>query len=260
MAVRQGSAGSVGRLDRETAAQQIVRRLTEAIAHGEFLAGEKLPPERELAASLGVSRPALREALQALSALRLVRVRHGDGIYITSLDAKLLVEPLQLVLSLNESAIEQIYQARVVLESAIAEEAAREITDEQVERLEGLLAEMEGLLAEIEASGDDTKAFSRLDVAIHAEIAHAVSNPFLTIALESITELGMAGRRFTCTVPGVPARSCHELREIVDRLRAHDPAGARQAMRHHILNVIETWSQESGREHQSQGNQSQGKE
>lgn len=149
-------------------------------------------------------------------------------------------------MSLNESAIEQIYQARVVLESAIAEEAAREITDEQVERLEGLLAEME-------ASGDDTKAFSRLDVAIHAEIAHAVSNPFLTIALESITELGMAGRRFTCTVPGVPARSRRELREIVDRLRARDPAGARQAMRHHILNVLETWSQESGREHHSQG-------
>lgn len=217
----------------------------EAIAQGEFRAGEKLPPEREFAALFGVSRTALREALQALSTLRLVRIRHGDGVYITSLDAKLLVEPLQFVLSLNRSAIEQVYQARIALESAIAEEAARVITKKQVERLEGLLAE-------VEASGEDAEAFSQLDGAIHEEIAHIVSNPFLMIAFESLTELSMASRRSTCPVPGTLPRSRRELRKIVDMLRAHDPAGARQAMRQHLVNVLETWRQEQGREPHSQ--------
>jgi hypothetical protein len=74
------------RVDRQTATQRIIARLKELIASGEFAPGERLPPERALAEMLGVSRPSLREALQALAALRLIEIRHGDGVYVTSLD------------------------------------------------------------------------------------------------------------------------------------------------------------------------------
>ena len=71
------------RVERTTATQQVIARLKEMIAAGHFNPGDKLPPERKLAELVGVSRPALREALQALSALRILNIRQGDGIYVS---------------------------------------------------------------------------------------------------------------------------------------------------------------------------------
>ena len=188
---------------------------------------------------LGVSRPAVREALQALAALRLVTVRHGNGVYVSSLEPDLLVEPLPFVLSLDPASVEQIYQARQVIEVGIAGLAAQRMTPDWEQRLEMILAEAE-------ASLDDPRAFSRVDIELHETITRMVANPFLTVIMKTIGELGRASRELTCFVPGVPARSLEDHRKIVDALKAQDADAARQAMGEHLSNVLEAWKRAKG--------------
>jgi GntR family transcriptional repressor for pyruvate dehydrogenase complex len=226
-------------LSRETTTERVIGRLKELITEGELKPGEKLPPERELTSLLGVSRPVLREALQALSALRLLRVRHGDGVYVTSLEPDLLVEPLRVVLSLDPTAIEQIYEARQVLEVGIAGLAARRMTPE-------MESQFDEILAEAQANVDDPKAFSRIDLELHETIVDMVTNPFLTVAMKSLNELSRSSREFTCTVPGVTPRALEEHRRIVGALKARDGRAARRAMREHLENVLAAWESAKG--------------
>jgi len=221
-------------LSRDTTTERVIGRLKELIGERKFGPGDKLPPERELCSLLGVSRPILREALQALAALRLVRIRQGDGVYVTSLKTDLLLEPLRFVLRLDPTAIEQLYQARQVIEVGITELAASSMTPEAERRLEEILAESE-------AQVEDPKAFSRTDIELHETIARLVTNPFLTVVIESLNELSRAGREFTCTVPGVTPRALEEHRRIVAALKARDGRAAGRAMKEHLENVLAAW-------------------
>src|SRR5438067_5760864 len=99
------------------------------ILRGELQAGQKLPPERELAAQLGVSRSSLREAIRALIALNILESRHGNGTFVTSLDPELLAEPIDFVLKVNESALDALFEARKVVEAGVAALAAERATD-----------------------------------------------------------------------------------------------------------------------------------
>lgn len=82
-------------LDRRRISEQVVHFILEQIRQGELRPGERLPPERELAARLGVGRPSLREALRALATLGVLRIQQGDGIYISSLDPETLLAPYE---------------------------------------------------------------------------------------------------------------------------------------------------------------------
>ena len=118
--------------------EEISSRLLLMIREKQLSPGEKLPPERELAAMLNVSRPSLREALRALAIMNVIEMRQGDGTYITSLEPELLVEHLDFVLSLDDSTFLQLFEARKIVEVGIASLAAQRITDRQIQELETL--------------------------------------------------------------------------------------------------------------------------
>ena len=89
-----------GPVKKNAIAEEIIARLLGLIRDRQLQPGDKLPPERELAAMLGVSRPSLREALRALSVMNVLEMRQGDGTYVSSLEPDLLVEHLGFVLSI----------------------------------------------------------------------------------------------------------------------------------------------------------------
>ena len=105
--------------------QQIVSRLLDLIQQRHLGPGDRLPAERELAATMGVSRSSLREALRALTVLGVTEMRHGTGTYVSSLEPDLLVRPLSFVLSLSDGGFDQLFEARKVVEPAIAALAGR---------------------------------------------------------------------------------------------------------------------------------------
>ena len=150
-----------------------IDRIRELIVSGSWGPGDRLPKESELAAQLGLSRNSLREAVRALSQLRVLEVRQGDGTYVSSLEPDLLLESTGFVshLLLGDTAVE-LYEVRRILEASAAALAAARI-DEAGKR--ELLRRLDGMT---EADGVDDLV--EADVAFHAEIAKAAGNAVLT--------------------------------------------------------------------------------
>jgi len=106
------------RMDRETRGalgKQVVGQILELVQTGTLRAGDRLPPEREMIEIFGVSRPMLREALRALNTLGVVRSTHGGGAYISDLEARTLLAPLDFYLSLTRANIEDAFDSRELL-------------------------------------------------------------------------------------------------------------------------------------------------
>src|SRR5690606_41971721 len=113
-----------GPVKKNAIAEEIIARLLGLIRDRQLQPGDKLPPERELAAMLGVSRPSLREALRALSVMNVLELRQGDGTYVSSLEPDLLVEHLGLVLSIDDSTFLPLLDTRNIVAVGIVALAA----------------------------------------------------------------------------------------------------------------------------------------
>src|SRR5688572_15668043 len=109
MSNRQTNFGTV---ERTALPEQIVERILEMIKQGELKAGDRLPAERDLAAMMTVGRPAIREALRALSMMNVIEIRQGAGAYVTSLETAQLIQHLDFVFALDVSAILDLFAAR----------------------------------------------------------------------------------------------------------------------------------------------------
>jgi GntR family transcriptional repressor for pyruvate dehydrogenase complex len=219
-----------GTVTREAVPQQIVSRLLDLIQQRHLGPGDRLPAERELSATMGVSRSSLREALRALTVLGVTEMRHGTGTYVSSLEPDLLVRPLSFVLSLSDGGFDQLFEARRVVEPAIAALAAERIDDVTLDRLDALVTRADAVI-------ESSDAFLVADVELHDVIREAAGNPILGRFMESIHALGLASRQTTGTRRAVRDQSVEDHRAIVAALRAHDPAAAADAMRDHLENV-----------------------
>jgi GntR family transcriptional repressor for pyruvate dehydrogenase complex len=219
-----------GTFKKDSLSEQISERLLSLIRERKLRPGDKLPPERELAAAMQVSRPSLREALRALSIMNVIEIRQGAGTYVTSLEPALLVEHLDFVFSLDDSTFLDLFDARKILEVGIVALAAERITDEEIAGLDACLAKSKEAVT-------DHQSFLQADIELHERITAAARNPILSRFMASISRLGRASRARTVEIPGVPEQSLADHEAIVAALKARDPQAARQAMLHHLNHV-----------------------
>ena len=232
----------IGNLSTTVAA---ITQIEALIRRGELRPGDRMPPERELAELLGVSRPTVREALRALSILGIVRSRHGSGNYLGSLDEQALQEPLRwlLTLSLPAQDVNAVLEFRSVLESGLARLAAERISDEA-------LARLRDLLKDLEASESDEEVLSA-DMRMHGVIAEEANNPLLLWMLNAAVELNVAARSRTVRVPGVKGKVAADQRAIVEALERRDGNEAAEAMWRHLQRIRTAYSEYS-RQHSEQ--------
>jgi GntR family transcriptional repressor for pyruvate dehydrogenase complex len=219
-----------GTVTRDALPDQIAARLIDLITERQLKAGDRLPPERELAATMGVSRSSLREALRALAMLGVAEMRHGDGTYLTALDPAALMKPVGLVLALSDGGLEQLFEARKLVEPGLAALAAERISDEDA-------AELCRCAESTPAALEDPEAFMWADIELHAQIARAASNAVLSRLLDSIAGMALASRRRTGRLPNVREQSARDHRAIAAAIAAHDASAASAAMLHHLENV-----------------------
>ena len=205
-----------------------IDRIRELIVSGSWGPGDRLPKESELAAQLGLSRNSLREAVRALSQLRVLEVRQGDGTYVSSLEPGLLLESTSFVshLLLGDTAVE-LYEVRRILEAAAAALAAARIDESGKEELSRRLDAM--------AEADGVEDLVEADVAFHAVIAKAAGNAVLTSLLASLSTRTMRvrlwrGRR----VDNALDVTRDEHRRIYEAIANGDPELARAAATAHI--------------------------
>lgn len=211
-----------------------IAQIKAMIVSGRFQPGTRLPKEEDLAGELGLSRNSLREAVRALTAMKILVVRQGDGSYVSSLEPGLLMETLTFASDVSHgmSAL-QLLQTRVLLEPQITALAASAITDEGVERLRGLLERSE--------SADGAAEFVALDVEFHRQIVATVGNPVLEVLAQALSTPTQRVRILRRNRVGRAIETVHaEHRAILDALAARDPALAAASAMVHVA-AVERW-------------------
>lgn len=217
-------------IGRVSVSELVVQRLLALVRDGHLGPGDKLPPERDLADQLAVSRPTVREALRALSILGVLEIRHGGGVYVTSLAAEELLAPMEFFVSLNAQNMAELFDARIHFEPMLAGLAAERLTAAALARLETLVAAQVG-------DPEDADLFHDTDVEFHKTILEASGNDFLTRFGRLLQVLGDQGRKAFQTRKSVRAQSIEDHQVILSALTARDPVGAQRAMRQHMVNV-----------------------
>jgi GntR family transcriptional repressor for pyruvate dehydrogenase complex len=224
---------------RESVAEMVVRRILDMVKAGVLKAGDLLPPERDLAVSLNVSRPSVREAMRGLAVLGVVKTRQGGGAYISDLGPDSLLGPIQFYLSLESMNIRELYDARSLIESDVARRAAINISDADLARLEDMLVK------QAETIGDPI-AFRQADFDFHEVIWIGSGNAFLKRIGESLNVLGLEFRKRASERPGVLEQSLQDHRRLLNALKSRDAQGAAQAAELHMQNVYQSTIAQGG--------------
>lgn len=233
LASRDSSLNLNLEISRSSFAEQVVFKLLAHIRTGNLKAGDRLPPERELVEQIGVSRPTLREALRALTILRVIRSKRGEGMFVSSLNPEELLGPLQFFLTLQGCSVDDLYQARMLIEGGIARYATPKVTRQNVATLREIVIQQTNAI-------DDPITYRHLDIQFHKLIHDFADNAFLARIAVSLNVLGMELRNIASETPAVIRQSLRDHAEIVDAFEAHDPDAAERAMQAHMAHVLES--------------------
>ena len=210
--------------------EEIVRQVKQLIAEGRLKTGDRLPPERELAEKFVVSRTSVREALRALESLGFIEIRAGEGAFVREVSVDALVAPLALMMTSQREAIGELFEARRVLEPAIAALAASRATPDEVQDMERIL---ESQAREVAAGRTGLAE----DAAFHTAIGAAAHNRAITRIVHAIMDLLTQSREESLNTPGRPTRSHQDHRRILQAIAKRNPSAARQAMLDHLVAV-----------------------
>ena len=214
-------------IPRSTITDQIVERITAFILDERLRPGDKLPSERELMVRLGVGRSSLREAIKTLSAIGIVVVQIGDGMYVGSGQSAILTKPLSWGLLIGEHTVREVVEARFLVETELCALAAERATDED-------LAGIGALLDTMRAGRDDAETFTQADQQFHLAIAAAARNGVLYHVLDMVRHIVRVWMFKTFIDDPVRHSGIIDHERIEAALRAHNPEEARAAMGEHL--------------------------
>jgi DNA-binding FadR family transcriptional regulator len=213
--------------------RQVADKLAAEIVNGRYHVGDRLPPERELAIALGVSRPTLREAVIALELDGLVDVRTGSGVYVVAASPN---PPEQTRAA--EMGHFEVLEARRFIEPEAAALAARNISVEELSELEALVTEME-----TENDRGDVVMSEDADRRFHVFIARATQNSAVAAVVEMLWDARNHSTQSLRVLDKVRATGVkpriNEHEAILNALRHKDPVAARAAMAEHLDQVLE---------------------
>jgi GntR family transcriptional regulator, transcriptional repressor for pyruvate dehydrogenase complex len=217
---------------RERLYEQVADYIEELVSSGQLRPGDKLPPERELAETLRVARGVVREAVKVLAARGLVTVKPGLGTYISEVSADAISDHLDRYFRLGNQSHSDLIELRQILEVEFAALAAQRA---QPEDLHG----MRTAIAEMDRNIDRAQPYIDADQAFHLAVARAARNEMFPLLIEAVAGYLEASRLMIFKVPGAPQRGQDWHRRLVAVIEQRDAAGARQAMRQHMIQVAE---------------------
>jgi GntR family transcriptional regulator, transcriptional repressor for pyruvate dehydrogenase complex len=210
-------------IHRETVMSMVAQRIEQMVRGGELKAGDRLPPEPELAQMLRVSRGSLREALKGLMYLGLIRSRAGDGTYIQCSLSRVLTEHFQWMIVLDEVKHLEIYELRKIIEPTAAALAARRATRSDIERLRKALDGMS-------QGRGNPDLFRSFDIEFHEAFAQASGNAAIQTTMRMLYHATSEARK--AVLPFIKNWGKHWRRHerVFTSIRDHKPDLARKAV------------------------------
>lgn len=211
-----------------------IGKIKDMIVTGELGPGAKLPREADLAERLGLSRNSLREAVKALSLIRVLDVRQGDGTYVTSLEPSLLLEAMGFAVDFHrDDTVLEFLEVRRILEPAAAAMAATAMSDEDRAALRATLEEL--------GDSPTVEALVANDLRFHGLIAAGSGNTVLCSVIEGISGPTARARIWRgLTQEGAVRRTREQHEAICEAIEARRPEVARAWATVHVADV-EQW-------------------
>ncbi len=224
-------------------ADEVRERLMEMIESGELSPGDVLPSERELMEGLGVGRPAIREALQALERAGLVQIRHGERARVAEPSMRRMIDQMsdsmKHLLVHSTASLENLKDARLTFELEMARRAAERHTPADIAALRRTVDEQEQIAGQ-------AAAFRLLDGRFHREIAALSGNPIWPALSDALFRWLNDFHGNLVSVPGKERLTLAEHRSIVEAIATGEPESAAAAMRHHLTRANELYRKPEG--------------
>ena len=213
-----------------TTAEEVVTRMREMIQNGDLAPGDRLPPERDLAKILGVSRPTLRAGIRSLTTVGILQSKQGAGTFVAEAEESptLDTSALRLLSALHGFTSDEMFEARLALEMSIAAMAAERADSEQMAQLAEEIAGMYSSL-------DRPEQYLIHDMQFHQTIAAASGNRILTALMNMVAAILFDYRSKTVKRATDLKDSAEQHHNIYRAIREHDPEAARQSMRLHLI-------------------------
>ena len=207
---------------------QVVNHMRSLIENGTLKPGDKLPPERDFARALIISRASLRAGIGYLAALGVLKIKHGVGTFIADGPPEFNQASLSFIGALHGFQSWQMFEARILLESGLAALAAERGREEHH-------AAMAEEVAEMFAALENPSEYLIHDVLFHRVIAQASGNPILAAIMETVTSSMYDKRRRTVERATDLRESAEMHRRIYRAIRSRKPLEARLMMEEHLL-------------------------
>jgi DNA-binding FadR family transcriptional regulator len=214
--------------------------LRESILQGNFAAGQRIPPERDLAATYSVSRGSIREAIRGLVSLGILESKRGSGTYVRRLESSELFKSLEFVLDVDPQSLSHFFELRRLLEPAAAAIAANRLTSEDRERL----LEVRDELAQLKKSPSGLARLIELDHEIHSTISESTQNPLIHMIINSVRATAARAKVLASGYRTHDIDSAsHELIRLIEALCDADSLRAQGAMMWHLESAMSGWKQ-----------------
>jgi GntR family transcriptional repressor for pyruvate dehydrogenase complex len=220
-------SASLMRVTKTTLTSDIYLQLLSHLIKGVWTEGQRIPPERELGAQLGVGRTSLREALKALEIMGMIETRLGAGTYVCNRSEFLSRPLLWAIMGNDPTDARELIEARRFIESELVTLAASRATAENLKEIGHYLDQMKTHLG-------DPVAFQDADINFHLAVAKAAHNRILQNALQLIRNLMQQWISKAATGEGVPAAALEQHKHIFLAIAKRNSERARTAMSAHL--------------------------
>lgn len=223
--------------ERKTFSRKVVEHIQELVLTGKLQPGDKLPPERELAEKMEVSRPTIREALKILSAMGYLKIKHGNGVFVSNQTER--IENMASLLFLQTDTIHELFEVRKTLETESAAWAAKRGTKEFLKQIaEQSQHAYDTLLADSFADQEAREKFlSETDESFHLMVAQAAGNEVVLRIMNNLIDLLRESRLHSMKIPGRSVQSLAEHIGIASALVEGNAKLARERMFEHLSGV-----------------------
>ena len=224
---------------KKSISNQIFDYIIDEIKFGNLKPGDKLPGERDLAESLGVSRVPLREAIRSLSLMGVLKTRHGEGTFVNHYTPDILAKAMNVYMLLDKHLALELMEVRKIMEAEAAKLASQNATRDDIKKIKEVIQEREEIINGEKITNKEQQLLYELDRKFHQIIAESTHNSVFTSFIKTIKITLKIQQQEASQSPEMPKKSNNAHKKILEAIIERDAEKASKVMYEHLEEVEE---------------------